>query len=249
MTTRSRDTSSCYVSWGPGWLAYDPTDASFWVATPPDCVVVFSAAGYITNSLPVGLDPFGVAVDNATGDVFVANTASDNVTVISPQTNLSIANITVGAAPTGIAYDSATNEVYVANSGSDNVSVISAATLRVVATVPVGAGPIGVAADLATGQVFVANNGSGNVSVISTTTHSVLTSVEAGSGPYGVAWDNTSDQIFVTNDGSDNVTVINGSGTTRSPRSRSYPRGSPSRASPTTPRRNYCGSAAGLGTW
>ncbi|MCI4326132.1 MAG: YncE family protein [Thermoplasmata archaeon] len=183
------------------------------MADPASCVDVITPAGTgynFTASLGVGSSPFGVAVDNATNDVFVTDTGSDNVTVLSASTLTSIASIAVGGLPHGVAYDWASNDIYVANTGSQNVSVISGATLKVVATVPVGTSPVGVAADPTDRHVFVANYGSSNVSVILDSSNAAVASVPTGNGSYGVAWDNASDEVFVTNEGSNNVSVMDG---------------------------------------
>ena len=205
--------ASCSPNYGRAWLAYNPNDQAFWVAAPSACVAVVQVSsnfstGTVIASYPVGTDPFGVAVDNATNDVFVSNTGSNNVTVISAASGLSVANISVGLSPLGIAYDPHTASVYVANSGSNNVTVISATTLQATAWVPVGSAPVGIAIDPQLGRAFVADSGSDAVSVINTTNHAVVASISVGTTPYGVAFDNTTDRIYVTNEGSNNVSVI-----------------------------------------
>ena len=183
------------------------------MATLPSSVSVVPAADpYSVNAtLPVGQQPFGVAVDEAASLVFVTNTGSNNVSVLSSATDLPVGSVPVGALPMGVAYDPTDNEVFVANEGSNNVSVIDVATLTVVATVAVGYSPIGVAYDAATGRVFVANHDSYTVSAIAVATDSVVATVEVGIGPYGVALDNLSDEVYVTNEGSSNVSVLDAS--------------------------------------
>lgn len=212
--TVSLATAQCSSSYPPwAWLAFDSLDGSFWAAAPSDCVDVINASAYgsVTASYPVGEDPFGVAIDTFTADVYVTNPGSNNVTVINGSTGVTVANITVGSSPYGVAYDPSTQDVYVANGGSDNLSIISGSTERVVGSVGVGITPIGVAVDLSTGDLFVANNGSANVSVLATSNNTVVDNVPTGQNPYGVALDNVSDQVYVTNRGSDTVTVINAS--------------------------------------
>jgi YVTN family beta-propeller protein len=213
--TVSRASAACPTNYGiiPAWLAYDSATATFWVASAPSCVDVFtlSTSGYPSNlsaSIPVGTNPFGVAVDNLTNDVFVTNAGSNNVSVISATNETPVGSVDVGTNPHGVAFDWVSNEIYVANTGSNNLTVISGTTLSVIATVAVGTSPIGVAADPASGEVFVANFGSGNVTAISDATNSPMTQISTGNGSYGVAWDNTSNQIFVTNELSNNVSVI-----------------------------------------
>jgi YVTN family beta-propeller protein len=202
-----------YVSGSPTWLAYVSTDQSMWVASPPSSVDIVASNsnpfGNVSLILPVGSDPFGVSVDGARGEVFVTNTGSNNVSVISDTGHQSVGSIGVGQEPMGIAFDATTGETYVADEGSNSVAVISDATLRVVASVAVGFSPIGVAFDPTTGAVFVTNFGSYSVSVIDGASHAVVATVPAGIGPYGVAVDSATDNVYVTNQGSENVTVIN----------------------------------------
>ncbi len=217
LSTLSRASASCSQSYStPAWLAYDGADQSLWVATPPSCLDEYTPASStgaleLSAVVPVGVDPFGVAVDNRTNDIFVTNTASDNVTVVSGSTDSVIANISVGGEPYGVAYDWASNEIYVANGGTANVTVISGTTLRAVGSAAVGSRPIGVVADPAAGKVFVADSWSAEVSVLSDATDTTLATVATGNGSYGVALDNTTGEVYVTNEGANNFSVVNGS--------------------------------------
>ncbi|MFZ1024528.1 MAG: YncE family protein [Thermoplasmata archaeon] len=198
----------------PSWLAYDHADQSFYVAVPPSSVDIvpgnFTTDPVVAAVIPVGTDPFGVAYDNASGEVFVANSGSNNVSVLQGNLSAPIASIPVGMEPMGVTFDPVNGDIFVANNGSDDVSVISGSTLGLLTTVPVGSNPLGIAADPDTGKVFVANHGSANVSVISFGTPFVVTNVGAGTGPYGVAVDNLTDDVYVTNEESANVSVISG---------------------------------------
>ncbi|MCI4316979.1 MAG: YncE family protein [Thermoplasmata archaeon] len=215
--TLPRASASCSQAYSsPAWLAYDPANGNVWVATPPSCLDEYTPISHsvglnLTAAVPVGMDPFGVAVDNLTDDVFVTNTGSDNVTVVSGSTAVAVANITVGTAPYGVAYDWASNDIYVANGGSNNVTIISGATLSVVGTVAAGSRPIGIVCDPLDGKVFVANSGSANVTVLSDASNTAVGSVSTGNGSYGIALDNASDSVYVTNEGANNISVVNAS--------------------------------------
>ena len=201
----------------PAWLAYDLADRSFYVAVAPSGVDIvpgnFSYVPVVEATIPVGTDPFGVAYDNGSGAIFVTNSGSGNVSVLSGTMAHPIATVPVGAQPRGVAYDPVDQEVYVANNASNNVTVINASTFRVVASVPVGSNPVGVAVDAATGDVYVANHGSANVSVISGATNRVVRTDPTPAGPYGVAVDNQTDTVFVSDEAGQNVSVISGSST------------------------------------
>lgn len=195
------------------WLTFDQADGEFWAADPSDCVAVVNESteyGTVVATYAVGYDPFGVAVNPTTGEVYVSNTGSDDVSVLNGTTGASVANITVGTSPYGIAYDPLSGNIYVANGGSDNLSVISSTTNRVVASIGVGTTPIGVAVDPSSGQVFVANSGSANVTALSESTNAVVTNIAIGTGPYGVAVDNATDQVYVSDSTAENVSVIDG---------------------------------------
>ena len=77
-------------------------------------------------TVPVGTQPVAVALNPATGKVYVANSGSANVTVFDPATQTSTA-VSVGQTPSGIAVNSITNRIYVANNGSNDVTVIDGA--------------------------------------------------------------------------------------------------------------------------
>ena len=72
-------------------------------------------------TISVGSRPSGVAVDPATGTVYVANSSGNTVSVIDASTNTVTATISVGQGPSGVAVDPATGTVYVTNSTSTTV--------------------------------------------------------------------------------------------------------------------------------
>ncbi len=117
--------------------------------------------------------PEGVAYDSSKGEIFVANSGDNTVSVISDSSNAVNATIPVGLTPDSVAYDSGRGEIFVTNSKSNlydiasyTVSVISDSSDTVVATIPVGNTPQGVSYDSGKSEIFVANSNSGSVSVI-----------------------------------------------------------------------------------
>jgi thermopsin len=165
---------------------------------------------YTADPAPMGLADYGLS--NTNSEVYVANSATDNVSLISDPTNTVVANIPVQEEPNGLVYDPGNGEVYVADENSNNVSVIDGTT--VVATVPVGSEPFAVTYDPANAEIFVVNTGSANVSVISDTTDQVVANVAVGTNPTGAAYDPANGDVYVANLMSDNVSVISGSTTT-----------------------------------
>ena len=63
--------------------------------------MIDAATNTVTATIPVGADPFGVAVDPAAGTVYVTNDGGDTVSVIDVATRTVTATIPVGATRTG----------------------------------------------------------------------------------------------------------------------------------------------------
>ena len=166
----------------------------------------------VVSTVQVGSAPVAIAYDSGKRELFVANSNSNNVSVIADGTGTVVATIAVGSFPYGITYDSGRNEVFVANTGSDNVSVISDVTNQVVATVSLSAGdwPAGIVYDSGIGAVFVANAGSDSIAEISESTNMVNNTLSTGAGsvPFGLAYDSGRGQIFATLRGSGSVALI-----------------------------------------
>ena len=137
--------------------------------------------------------------------IYVANSASDTVSVIDADTNAVIATIPVGDRPTGVLAVGA--KVYVTNESSGTVSVIDVARNSVIATVPVGVRPAGLDVDAYGREVWVANEGSNTVSVISVATNAVVETVPVGIAPHGIAFSTHGTQVYVTSQ-SDTVSVV-----------------------------------------
>jgi YVTN family beta-propeller protein len=179
-------------------------------------VFAFSAANLVhavgvTHTITVGTSPTGVAYDSSKGELFVANSGYNTLSVISDSTNAVVKTITVGTSPTGVAYDSNKGEIFATNHGSNSVSVISDTTNAVIATVSVGTTPSNLAFDSNKGEVFVVNSGDNTVSVISDSSNSVVATLTVGTNPNKVIYDSGIGEMFVCNSGYNTVSVISDS--------------------------------------
>lgn len=122
-----------------------------------------AAAGLEDPTIAVGTSPVGLAF-TPSGDLYVANSGSNNVTLIDTSTNtVLVPGIPVGTQPNFIAI-APNGNAYVANIASSNVTVIDTTTNTALGTaIPVGTQPIDVAI-APNGKVYVANFASNNVS-------------------------------------------------------------------------------------
>jgi YVTN family beta-propeller protein len=210
------------VGLAPNGIAYDSGKGEIFVADQGEGVinqsnltfngsaltVISDTNNSVVATIPVGFDPIGVAYDSGKGEIFIADSHSNNVTVVSDATNRIVTNISVGEHPWGVAYDPAAGLVFVTDWVSDNVSVISDSSNTVVATVGVGLAPMGVVYDPGTNEVYVACSGSDALSAFSAATWVAANPVPVGDYPVGVAYAPTSNEVFVSNADSDNVTAV-----------------------------------------
>lgn len=118
----------------------------------------------IVGSVVVGAGPWNAAVDEATGDIYVGVTSTNQVVVIH---NLKVtARIPVGHNPHGIVIDQARHLAFVNNAGSNTVSVIDTTREKLTQTIPVGRQPQGIALDATRHLVYVVDQAQGAVTVL-----------------------------------------------------------------------------------
>ena len=187
--------------------------------------VIDTATNTVITTIPVGLHPYGVAVNASGTQAYVTNEGAHSVAVINTATNTVTATVQVGITPEGVAVNPAGTRVYVANWNSDTVSVIDTATNTVIATVAVGRCPGGVAVNPAGTTVYVTNEcvnyspgSNGKVSVIDAATNTVTTSIQVGQGPEGVVVNPAGTMVYVVNglygSSNGNVSVIDAASNT-----------------------------------
>ena len=136
-------------------------------------------------------------------NAYVANSGSDNVSVIDTATNQLLGGpIAAPAAEYGtIAITPDGSRAYVADGETDSVSVIDTATNLVVAgPITVGDYPVGVAITPDGRRAYVSNASSDNVSVIDTATNQVLGSpITVGEAPTASRSPPTARRAYVAN--------------------------------------------------
>jgi YVTN family beta-propeller protein len=125
------------VGSSPYGMGFNPVNGKLYVACSPgggvrsvDFVSIYGADAeglhHVAN-VPVdrgGEDAGGgIAINPATGHVFVTNSASNTVSVISGASNRVIASETTGDGPFGAGIDTVTGRVFVGNRASNNLSL------------------------------------------------------------------------------------------------------------------------------
>ena len=170
----------------PAGITADPGRGLFYVASAAanTVAVLDPTRAEPVRTLRVGLRPTGLAVLDSV--LYVANTGSDNISVVEPPSFAVATTIPAPGAPTWVAPCPA-DRLCVAGAGADQVSLVYAPTRMVLKTLPGGRGPGRMAADLERRKLFVANEDSAEVAVLDLVSGRVRAVLPVGRQPRGVA--------------------------------------------------------------
>lgn len=169
--------------------------------------VVDLASKSVIATIPLGANPYGVAIDAVGSRAYVTN--GGNASVIDIATNMVVATIP-GINAFGIAASPAPGRVYVADVP---FKVIDTNTNTVAGSVPLppGANPFGVAIHPNGMFAYVTDSALDALYVINTVSLTLSATIPVGSNPGGVALNPSGSRIYVGNNsgvGGNSVTVI-----------------------------------------
>ncbi|MFI5417783.1 MAG: YncE family protein [Candidatus Lutacidiplasmatales archaeon] len=164
--------------------------------------------GPVSGPCSVGTEPTFPGFDPVNHDVYVPNSLSSNITVLSA-TCVKVGTITLpfGSIPYAAAFDPANNEMYVTDIGLPGVYAISGTTVVSTITSSSFVAPAQLVWDPGDNLMLVADSYANAVIAISGST--VIGSVAVGSYPYGICYDPYYNVIVVANQASTNVTLLN----------------------------------------
>jgi YVTN family beta-propeller protein len=159
-------------------------------------------------SIPVGLNPSGVAANSQKNEIYVVNTGSNALSVIDAERNKVVATIGLERSPYFVDVSRDGVRAYVGNAESNSVSVIDLRSRRVLRNVTVGKSP-GMARVSPNGKLVVVAERLGNsVSVIDAQTMAVRSTLPICQQPTDVVILSDSSKAFVACSGSAQVAVI-----------------------------------------
>ena len=172
--------------------------------------VISTTTNALVATVPVGVNPRAVAVNQAGTRAYVTNEGGSNVSVIDTATNTVAATVSVGSFPGSVAVNPAGTRAYVLRFNF-GVSVIDTTTNTVVATIPVSPNPNYVAVNPSgtRAYVLVSSGGStGSMVVIDTATNTILTTVPVGPGPQALTFNPSGTRAYVSTGNDNRVSVV-----------------------------------------
>jgi YVTN family beta-propeller protein len=198
----------------PVALALDTASDTVAVAnseSSPGWVTLLSArAPYTAQNVSVGLFPDAVAYAPSSNQLFVGNSADNNVSVIDLADDHTVASPDLVTPGTYFAvYDAVSGDVDLLNSAAYNVTLLNATTDREVGSVNLNNDEAtGIVVDSANGDVYAISEGSfltpgqpphaqANATVISGASGRAIASIPLNVYPTGVTYDPVTNQVLV----------------------------------------------------
>lgn len=114
---------------------YTVVSGGYFVSDDNNISVIDTDTNKIVRTLPVGKNPWYVAVDAPSDRIYITCAGDNSVTVIDTKHHVVIGAIQVGKSPRGIAIDSEFKKAYVADKLDHTVSVIDLTSNRVTRTI------------------------------------------------------------------------------------------------------------------
>ena len=209
-TFKAENTGSTPVTANVTVTPVSPPQGNAYIAdyTSKTVSVINIATNQVTDTIHVGINPFGVAASPDGKRVYVGNTASPNISVINAITNQVIDTIIMAGNPFGIAVSLDNSRVYVANQNQNNITVINAVADTIIKTISLRHSPYGVAVSPDGSKVYVTFNLSDSVAVIDVATGQVAVTIPVGQNPVGVVVSPDGSQVYVANSSDATISVI-----------------------------------------
>lgn len=217
------------------------TTGDRWTALVFISILLFQILSFLPNiafadqlieTIPVGNNPVGIAVNPNTNRIYVSNINNNTISIIDGSTNSVVDTISVNS-PSDVSTNSVTNMIYVVEGQVNHpaISVIDGSTNTIVQTIQIpftrsGTSAHEIAVNPQTNMIYVTHYSSehfagsgfdgGFVVVINGTTNTYVSTLSVKGFPNGIAINQNTNKIYIANfaafyNQNDIVSVIDGS--------------------------------------
>ncbi len=190
----------------PQGLGISSATSTVYVANSGDNTITllnFSKELTLTGHISVEKKPASIVATK--NFVYVANSDSDNVSVIDIKENKQVGTINTGKMPVSLCFDDKEGLLYVLNGRSNNATVIDTGSNTIIKTIETEEFPCSGA--VSSGYVFIVNQVSCTISVINKKTGEKST-IKVGKSPKTCLLLPEGNKLYVTNYQNDNLSVI-----------------------------------------
>jgi YVTN family beta-propeller protein len=188
-----------------------PGGATAYIANLIDGTVtpVNTATDTAGTPIPVGTNPYGVAITPDGTTAYVTNSGDNTVTPITTATNTPGTPIPVGNGPIGIAITPNGKTAYVTNSISNTVTPITTATDTPGTPIAAGSYPSAIAIAPNGATAYVSDGSANTVTPINLVTNTPGTPIPVGNEPGAITITPDGSTAYVADGGASAVTPIN----------------------------------------
>lgn len=170
-----------------------------------------TAVGPLVATVPVGMFPSAIAIDDVTEHALVLNALDTTVSVLDERTGALLATRTVGsnggAHPEQIAVDAHTGHAFVLTDDGQ-VSMLDTRSGALLSAIQMSGSPSAIGIDEATARAFVADADAGTVAVLDTRTGALLRTVPVGAFPETIIVSQSAGMALVANQGDNSVSLL-----------------------------------------
>ncbi|MFI5265981.1 MAG: beta-propeller fold lactonase family protein [Chloroflexota bacterium] len=182
-------------------------DGRVYVNTTGDRVAVLDGASRkVLRHIPVGRDPQHLGLSPDGSRLYVANSGSNDVSVIDTRTDMVVGTGATGRRPL-LPCVASDGNLFLPSGPDETVTALDAGG-QPLATLPVGSSPHDIAVSPDAHWAYQPNSGSHAVTIIDAQRRSVAGEIKVGLGPGHIAFTADSRFAFVANTLSDDVSVV-----------------------------------------
>lgn len=178
------------------------------VGSVSNTVSVIDLSHNVTNAIGVGTRPVAIAFNPVNDNLYVANLAGDDVTVIDTTSETVSTTLPAGQDPLGVGINPNNGDIYVTNSGDDTVSVFDSGDLPVTTILGVGTKPVSIIHHTINNEMFAVATNSNEVIPIDPNLYTTSPGIAVGNSPYTIAFNTNNDFLYVGNRDDETYTVI-----------------------------------------
>jgi YVTN family beta-propeller protein len=210
------------VSAPPSHVLYLPSPGRIFVTLDPgsgangSVAVIDPMLSTVLDTIAVGAAPQGLAVESSGPDLFVADSAGGQLSIIDLNTYAVVANVSLprGAgnqtsSPLEIAVDSHRNRLFISEGiSSRRVDVVDASNRSPIGSVGNFSFADGICYVPNLDEVWIADAGSNRISVVNGTSVSEVANISVGAHPNALAYVGATGLVYVADAGPNSVSLV-----------------------------------------